>query len=327
MDQKILKNTGYSISAIGLGCVTFGREIDEETSRVILDYALEKGITFFDTSEAYGGGQTRHGRTEMFGVEDVREMSDEMSSSERILGDWMQDRGCRDEITICTKVASGASPENIKKALTESLERLKTDHVEIYKIHTPDTTVPISETLSGLTDEVNAGRVSVIGGSNYSAEQLQEALAASNAAQYARFDIVQPPYNLVAPEADKDIFPLCLQEGVAVTPYSPLAAGFLTGKYTPDRTTIPEGTRFHTSPAHADVYFSERNFSVVARLKEKSEEIGIPMVRLAMAWTMTHPAVTSTLIGARNIRHIDNAIQAYEQGLDSELRTEMSAWD
>ena len=327
MDQKPLGGSGRSFSAIGLGCVTFGREIDEESSRRVLDYALEKGITFLDTAEAYGGGQSRRGRTEALGIEDEREVSDEMNSSERIIGDWMHDRGCRDKITLCTKVSTGAGPENIKKALAASLERLRTDHVEIYKIHSPDTSVPISESLSGLTDEVNAGRIGVIGGSNYSADQLKEALDASASGGYARFEIMEPPYSLASPDAEKDIFPLCDEEGIAVSPYSPLAAGFLAGKYTPDRSQMPKGTRFHIAPGHADIYFTERNFRVVARLKAKADELGVPMVRLAMAWAMTHPAVTSVLVGARNIRHIDNAVQAYEQGLDPELRKEMTAWD
>lgn len=326
MDRTPLGSSGRTISGIGLGCVTFGREIDEETSRVVMDYALEQGITFFDTAEAYGGGQSRLGRKQSLGIEDEREVTGESSSSERIIGDWMRDRNCRDEITLCTKVSTGAGPENIKKALAASLERLRTDHVEIYKIHSPDTKVPISESLSALTDEVNAGRIGLIGGSNYSANQIREALDASASGGYPRFEIMQPPYSLALPDAEEDIFPLCDEEGIAVTPFSPLAAGFLAGKYTPDRSRIPRGTRFHISPSHADIYFTERNFRVVARLKALADEMGVPMVGLAMAWAMTHPAVTSVLVGARDTRHIDNAVQAYERGLDPELRKEMSAW-
>ncbi len=327
MEQKPLGQSGREISAIGLGCVTFGREIDEETSRRVLDYAMEKGITFLDTAEAYGGGQSRQGRRDSLGVDDEREASGEMSSSERIIGDWMRDRGCRSEVTLCTKVSTGASPENIRRAVTDSLERLKIDHVDVYKVHSPDESVPISETLAALDEEVKAGRTAVIGGSNYSAEQIREALDASDAAGYARFQIMQPPYSLAHTDAENDVFPLCAREAVAVTPYSPLAAGFLSGKYTPDRSRFPKGTRYDIVPAHADIYFSDRNFRVVERLRAKAQEIGLPMVRLAMAWAMTHPNVTAVLVGARTAAHVDNALDAYRHGLDPELRAEMSAWN
>ena len=328
MEQKPLGWTGRTISAIGLGCVTFGSEIDEEASYRVMDYALEKGLTFFDTAESYGGGQRRLRRKEALGIDDVREVSNEMYSSERIVGDWMHTRGCRDEITLCTKVSTGGSPENIAKALSASLERLRTDHVDIYKMHSPDTSTPIAETLvTALTAEVEKGRVGAIGGSNYSAAQLREALDASASAGYRRFEVLQPAYSLVRPEAEEEVFPLCRAEAIAVTPYSPLAAGFLTGKYTPDRLDIPYGTRLHMSPFHADMYFTDRNFRIVDRLRAKAAELGVPMVGLAMAWAMTHADVTSTLIGARTTDHIDNALQSWKDGLDLELRAEMSGWD
>ena len=327
MEQKPLGRTGRAISAIGLGCVTFGSEIDEQASYRVMDYALEKGITFFDTAEEYGGGQRRMRRKQVFGIDDAREVSDEISSSERITGDWMRTRGCRDQITLCTKISTGGSPENIARALSASLERLRTDHLDIYKMHSPDTTTPIAETLSALTAEVEAGRVRAIGGSNYSAVQLQEALDASASAGYRRFEVLQPAYSLARPEAEEELFPLCRAEAIAVITYSPLAAGFLSGKYTPDRSEIPHGTRLHISPGHADMYFTDRNFRIADRLRAKAVELGVPMVRLAMAWAMTHTDVTSVLIGARTTDHIDNALQAYREGLDPELRAEMSAWE
>ena len=319
--------SGKTISAIGLGCVTFGREIDEDTSRRVMDYALEKGITFFDTAEGYGGGQSRKGRRDGMGVDDEREVTDEVSSSERIIGDWMRDRGCRDAVTLCTKVGSGASAENIAKALGASLDRLGTGHLDIYKIHSPDASAPIAETLDALTREVKAGRATVIGGSNYSYDQLKEALDTSESEGYERFNIMQPPYNLAAPDVETDLLPLCREQQVAVTPYSPLAAGFLAGKYTPDRSQFPPGTRFHISPGHADIYFNDRNFRVVEKLREKSAEIGVSMVKLAMAWAMTNPDVTAVIAGARTTGHIDNAVAAYQDGLDPAFRAEMSAWN
>lgn len=327
MDQKPLGRTGKTISGIGLGCVTFGREIDEEQSYRIMDYAVERGITFFDSAEGYGGGNARSGRLAA-GTDDVRETTGEMSSSERIIGTWMRSNGARGQVTICTKVGSGGSPENIKLKLAASLDRLQTDRTDVYKMHSPDEGVPIAETLGALDAEVRAGRIGCIGGSNYDGAQMRESLDASAAHGYARFEITQPIYNLAHPEHEADLFPICQEEEVAVTPYSPLGAGFLAGKYRRgDRTAIPPRTRFDTVPGHIDVYFSDRGFNVVDALRVKSEEVGTPMVKLAMAWAMTHPAVTAVLVGAREMRHIDNAIEAYEMGLDPELRAEMSAWE
>lgn len=326
METRRLGRTEVSISEVALGCVTFGREIDEETSHEVMDYAYESGITFFDTAESYGGGQSRQTRRDRHGVHDAREVSGEWSSSERIIGDWMRSRGVRDEITICTKVSTGASPGNIARALDTSLDRLKTDRVDIYKIHSPDADTPIGDSLQALTSAVAAGKIGVIGCSNFSGQQLGEALAASAANGYARFEVTQPPYNLVQREAERDLYPLCVAQDISVTPYSPLGAGFLAGKYTRDTSDIPQGTRFDIAPSHADLYFSEANFRIVDRLRKASEELGVPMVRLAVAWAMTHPAVTSVIIGARSPAHVDNALEAYRMGLDRNLRRTMSSW-
>ena len=326
VEQRPLGRTGRTISAIGLGTVTFGREIDEETSYRLMDYAVEKGVTFFDTAEGYGGGQSQAQRRQALGVEDQREVTTEMSSSEKIIGRWLRKRGGRDKVTLCTKVSTGNSADNIHRAVAGSCERLGIDHVDIYKLHSPDPRTRIAETLDALTVEVNAGHIDVIGCANYSASQLQEALDASAAHGYARFEIAQPPYNMVLRDDEQDLFPLCTRAGVALTPHSPLGNGFLTGKFTPDRTTIPKGTRMDIAPGHIELYFDERGFRIHNRLRDKAAELGLPMVRLAMAWAMSHPDVTAVLIGARETRHIDNALEAYEMGLDPDLRAEMSAY-
>jgi aryl-alcohol dehydrogenase-like predicted oxidoreductase len=327
LEQRPLGRTGRTIPCIGLGCVTFGREIDEEASFRILDYAVEQGITFLDTAEVYGGGQARSYRKNYLGVEDVREVSGEMSSSERILGRWLRARNCRDAVTICTKVSTGGGPENIARALGASLERLGLDRVDVYKMHSPDPNTPIEETLGALDSEVKAGRIGAIGSSNYSAAQMREALSASAGRGYARFEITQPSYSLADRDAEKELFSVCRSEQIAVTSYSPLGAGFLAGKYTPDRNQFPKGSRFDVIPGHADVYFSDRNFRVVERLRDKAAQLGLPMVRLAMAWAMTNPDVTAVLIGARTQSHIDNALAAHDLHLDPGLRAEMSAWE
>ena len=327
LDRKPLGRTGRTISSIGLGCVTFGREIDEDTCYQVMDHALENGIDFFDTAEGYGGGQSYAGRKEAEGVEVQKEMTTEMYSSEKIIGRWMKLRGNRDDVTVCTKFSYGGSPEQVVKSLNGSLEHLGVDSVDVYKMHSPDDTVPIAETLDALNEQVNAGLIGAIGCSNFSYEQMREALDVSDSRGYARFQITQPIYNLAVPDADRDLLPLCTREGVAVTPYSPLGAGFLAGKYTPDRSKFPKGTRYDIMPGHADVYFSDRNFRVVEQLRAKSEELGVPMVRLAMAWVMTNPDVSAALIGARSTSHVDNALLSYNEGLGPDLRSEMTAWN
>lgn len=326
LERRPLGRSGSTISAIGLGGGNWGREIDEESSYRVMDYAVEKGITFFDTGDSYGGMQSWQARNTAYGTTDRRETTLEMHSSEKIIGRWMRSRGCRDQIEICTKIGSGGSPENIHKVVEGSMERLGVDRLDIFKLHTTYPDVPLDETLQAMDEEVCAGRVGVIGCSNHDAPDVRAALDVSAANGWARFEITQPPYSLADPKAELELLPLCQREGIAVSPYSPLAAGFLTGKYGRDPASWPRGSRYHIMPAHADVYFSDRNFRIVELLKEKGEELGIPSVKLAMAWVMTNPAVTSTLIGARHSGQVDNALEALRMGLDPDLRAEMSSW-
>lgn len=325
MESRPLGRSGRTLTPIGLGCVTFGREIDQEQSFRILDYAVEKEISWLDTAEAYGGGQSRAYRRNVMGIEDEREVSGEMSSSEKIVGHWLAERNCRDQIDICTKVNTGSDPENIRRAFNDSLERLQTDRVEIYKLHGPKPETPIAETLGALNELVDSGKVDVIGCSNFSAEQLREALDASAAHGFARFEIIQPGFSL-ANSGARNLFPLCREEEIAITSFGPLGSGFLTGKYTPDRDKFPKGSRYHIAPAHADLYFSDHNFELVEKLRQKAAAVGLPMERLAMAWVMTHEEVTSPLVGARETAHIDNALMALELELEPALFEEMTSW-
>lgn len=327
MEQAPLGRTGRTISRIALGTTTFGREIDEEESRRILDYAAERGMTLLDSAEAYGGGNARSYRRDVMGVEDVRETTDEVSSSERMIGTWMRDRGVVNSMTVLTKVSSGNSPENIERALNASLERLQVDSVPIYMVHNYDDQVPLDETMDALNRAVSDGRVQVLGCSNFTGMQIRDALAISTSNSYARFEIVENIYNLARPEEERDSMPVCAEHGITYLAYSPLGAGFLTGKYTPDRKALPERTRFHVIPGHCDVYFSKRNFRVVERLHAKSAELGTSMVHLAGAWVVANRSVGSTLFGARTTAHVDNALRAYTEGIPAELRADMAAWD
>jgi aryl-alcohol dehydrogenase-like predicted oxidoreductase len=327
MEQVPLGRTARTVSRIALGTTTFGREIDEDETRRILDYAVEHGLTLLDTAEAYGGGNARMYRRDVMGVQDVREATGEVSSSERMIGTWIRERGMADAVTVLTKVSSGNSPENIERALNASLERLQIDSVPIYMVHNYDDQVPLDETMDALNRAVSDGRAQVLGCSNFTGAQLRDALAISAAKGYARIEIVENIYNLARPEEERDSMPVCTGKEITFLAYSPLGAGFLAGKYTADRDALPDRTRFHVIPGHCDVYFSERNFRVVERLRAKAAELDESMVYLAAAWVVASRSVGSTLFGARTTAHLDNALRAYEEGIPAELRAEMAAWD
>ncbi|MBN18887.1 MAG: hypothetical protein CL758_05365 [Chloroflexi bacterium] len=329
MERKKVGKSDVEISAIGLGTTTFGREIDEDTAFKIMDYALDNGITFFDTAEAYGGGNAFENRKSSYGTTDIREKSMEMSSSELIIGRWMKQRGTRNEVEICTKISGGrGKAEEIRSSIDASLQRLGTDYIDIYKIHAPDVNTPISETLSELTNQVALGKTRTIGGSNYNQKQISEMLESAKANRFKRFEIMQPNYSLAVPDAEIEVFPICTEEEIAITPYSPLGAGFLTGKYIRgDRESIPKGTRMDVAPGHIDIYFNDRSFNIVDKLKLKSDELGIPITQLAMAWVMSNKSVTSALAGAKSPAHLENAINAYNMKLDDDLRNQMSSWE
>ena len=325
---RALGHSGLTTGVLSFGSGTFGREIDEATSWQLLDYALDQGITLLDTAEDYGGGNALAGRKATYGVDDVREVTTEMYSGEKIIARWMKDRGCRDQVLICTKVSSGNSAENIRTQVQASLERLMINQIDIYMLHGADE-VPLEETLDALNEQVDAGYVKSIGCSNFNASQLQESLDVSRRKGYARFEITEPPYSLADRSIEAELLPLCQREEIATLTFSPLAAGFLSGKYRPteERQSFPKGTRFDISPAHADIYFSDLNFRVLERLRQKAAELGEPMVYLAMAWVLGQADVTSVLVGARTIEHIDSAIRARDEGISQALRDEMSAWD
>lgn len=327
MEIRKLGRTDISIPALGLGTVTFGREIDEETSFRMMDCAMENGLTLFDTAEAYGGGNAREYRRQNMNVDDVRETTGEMHSSELIVGRWLRERNCRDQIVLCTKMSPPNPPDNIDRAVRDSIERLGVDCIDLYYLHSWDDDTPIDESLDALSRHVEAGRVRSIGCSNFTGEQLQAMLDSAAEHGYARPEAIQNNYNLACRDPEPDVFRICQENGVSFIAYSPIAAGFLTGKYTPDRDSLPAGSRFAVIPGHCDVFFTDRNFRIVEQLREKSEQTGQTMATLASAWVTSSPNVACTLFGARKIDHLLSGVAACESGIDAPLRAEMSAWE
>lgn len=295
MEYRSLGNTDLQVSSIGMGCVTFGREIDRDASFEVLDHAVERGITLFDTAEAYASG-----------------------ASESVLGEWIAARGVRDRIVLATKVSGTLTKERVISSAEESLQRLGTDHIDLFQLHVWDDETPLEETLDALGTLVAQGKVRHVGCSNWEAWQLCKALLMVHERGAVRMQSVQPPYNLVQREIETDLLPLCIDQGVGVISYSPLAAGFLTGKYTRGG-EVPAGTRFDVIPGHQPIYFTDNGFAVLERLKQASEESGHSMIQLALAWTLRQPGISSMLIGARNTGHVDQAFEAEQLAVDEGL--------
>lgn len=295
MEYRRLGNTDLNVSSIGMGCVTFGREIDRAASFAVLDRAREGGINLFDTAEAYADG-----------------------ASETVLGQWLAERGHRHDCVIATKVNGTLTQRRIVESAEASLQRLQIEQIDLFQLHDWDSSTPAEDSLAGLSALVESGKVRYVGCSNWSAAQLSDALTHCQAAGLHALSSVQPPYNLVNREIEADLIPLCADRAIGVLSYSPLAAGFLTGKYRRD-SEVPTGSRFDVIPGHQPIYFTDHGYGVVERLRQVADHSGRSMVDLALAWTLTRPGVTSVLIGARNTAQVDQAFLAESAGMDETL--------
>jgi aryl-alcohol dehydrogenase-like predicted oxidoreductase len=311
-----LGRTGLSVSRLCLGTMTFGLQCDEPTSVGILERAAAGGITFLDTSDVYplGGGLDTVGRTE------------------EILGRWLAGR--RHEFVVATKCFGamsarpwdrGLSRKHILDAIEGSLRRLRTDYVDLYQCHAPDDDTPIDETLRAFDDVVRAGKARYIGTSNFLTYRIARAMGRSEVLGVARFDSAQPRYNLLFRQVERDLLPLCLEEGVGVIPYNPLAGGLLSGKHRRHTGPTP-GTRFTLGNAarrYQDRYWHEREFATVEALRPLAASAGLSLATMAVAWVLANPAVTAPIIGASRPEQLDDLLPAAEKGIDAELKTRL----
>jgi len=300
MKHVKLGQSDLMVSSIGLGCVSLGREIDEETSRTVMDHAVERGITLFDTAMGYSDGV-----------------------SEEVIGRWMADRNCRESVVLATKLSGTFDREHVFAYCEGSLQRLRCDTIDIYLMHHFDPDTPLEETLEALDMLVKQGKVRTIGCSNFTARQLAEALWLQKRNGWARFESVQPIYNMVARQIEVELLPLCQEKQVGVISFSPLGAGFLTGKYHPDK-PFPKGSRFDTIPEHTDVYYHPDSWETLDALRVRSKELGISMVQLALAWVFAQSSITSILAGARTTAHVDQAFEAEERSKSPEVLEALS---
>jgi 1-deoxyxylulose-5-phosphate synthase len=312
-----LGRTGLRVSELCLGTMTFGLQCDEPTSVAILDEAFAAGIDFLDTADVYplGGDLETRGRTE------------------EIVGRWL--KGKRNEVIVATKCLApmgpkpwqqGMSRKHVLGAIDESLRRLGTDYVDLYQLHGDDPGTPIDEALEALDTVVRSGKARYVGVSNWLAYRLARAVGRSEARGLVRFDSVQPRYNLLFREIERELLPLCLEDGIGVIPYNPIAGGLLSGKHGGASTEPDPGTRFMLGKAaglYQRRYWKDREFATVEALKPLAAEAGVSLVTLAVAWVAAHPAVTSPIIGASRPAQLADSVAATKVHLDADLKARL----
>lgn len=300
MNYRKLGRSPLQVSRIGLGCATFGREIDQEMAFRVMDRAIFRGINFLDTAEAYSKGL-----------------------SEEVVGNWIEARGSRNKVLLATKVASGLTRERVLTSCNASLRRLKTDHIDLFQLHHFDVNHPQEPTLEALETLVKQGKVVSIGCCNHAAWQLCKALWIQDVNNWVRFDSDQECYNMAVRDIEKETIPLITDQQIGLVCYSPLGAGFLTGKYGRNK-LIPAGTRFDVVPGHSDSYFIDKSFTLVEAIKKHSAQLGTSMITLALSFVLSNPLITTMLIGARQVSHVDQALDALDQPMSNELRNTLT---
>lgn len=308
MEYRWLGNTGVQVSAFCLGTMTFGREADRKESAAIFGRCRDAGINLFDCANNYSNGE-----------------------AERILGELIA--GCRDEVVITTKVANrtgagvndrGLSRRHIAKAVEDSLRRLKTDRIDLYILHRFDEKTPLEETLRALDDLVRQGKVLYTGASNFTAWQTMKALGLSAAEGLPAFKCIQPMYNLVKRQAEVEILPMALAEGIGVIVYNPLGAGLLTGKYA-QADGADAGRRLDDNAMYRSRYGEAWMHETAGRFAAFARAEGFTPAALALAWAAHHPAVTAPILGARNVAQIEETLRAADIAMTTELYGRISA--
>lgn len=318
MKYTRLGRSGLKVSRLCLGTMTFGFQTDEAGAVSILNRAQEAGVNFIDTADAYplGGGLERVGLTE------------------DIIGRWL--KGRRHDFVVATKAYNQMGPNpwdvgnnrrHLFDAVDASLRRLGTDFIDLYQVHMYDTETPLDETLEALNDIVRSGKVRYIGCSNFLAYRVARALGRSEALGIARFISVQPRYSLLFREPERELLPLCLEEGIGVISYNPLAGGLLSGKH--DFTKPPaERSRFTLGEAgqmYQERYWHEREFETVNQFTSLARDAGIKPVTLAVAWVMNQAAITAPILGASRAEQLDDSLAAAEIELDRALMVKLDS--
>jgi len=313
MEYRSLGNSGLKVPVLCLGAMTFGEAndksfmhkvgCDEKTSFAIMSRALERGAGFIDTADVYG----------------------QDGLSERIVGAWMAEAKSRDRVVLATKFrfrmgegpnATGASRYRIVRAVEDSLRRLKTDRIDLYQIHMQDIDTPEEETLRALDDLVRAGKVLYLGASNYAAYRLTDSHWISKSEHLHRFVALQMQYSLMVRDLEREHVPLCRQFGLGILPWSPLAAGFLSGKYAKNQPP-PPGVRLEKWKERFANYDSDRGWRTLDAVNAIAKEKATTASAVSLAWLLAKPAVTSVIFGARSLEQLDDNLKAADVKLDA----------
>jgi aryl-alcohol dehydrogenase-like predicted oxidoreductase len=303
MKTKLLGRTGISVSELCFGTMSFGGDADESTAAAMYKACRDAGINFFDTANEYSKGR-----------------------SEEILGGLIKDH--RDDLVLTTKCfnptgpdinARGANRRHVVQAVEASLRRLQTDRIDVLFLHRFDPVTPIDEMMRALEDVVRAGKVIYPAVSNWAAWQTQRALDIQERHNWARLQVVQPMYSLVKRQAEVEILPMALTNGIGVTPYSPAAAGLLSGKYSGDATG-----RLKTNKMYEARYGDAWMFDVAEKYVAFCRQSGLHPVSTAIAWVAAHPAVTAPIVGARNVDQLKDSLAAIKVDMTPELRSEIA---
>jgi aryl-alcohol dehydrogenase-like predicted oxidoreductase len=307
MEIRNVGRSGLRVSLVGLGCNNFGGRLDVAATRRVVDRAIERGITLFDTADSYGN----------------------RGGSETQLGEVLGER--RKDIVLATKFSSpmndaqtlkGASRRYIMSAVESSLRRLRTDWIDLYQQHWPDPLTPIDETLRALDDLVRQGKVRYIGCSNFAGWQVADAAWTSRHEDITRFVSAQNEYSALVRDAERELLPALEAHGVGLLPYYPLASGLLTGKYRRDQ-PLPEGSRLATTASWAERFLTDRNWDKVEALQRFCAERGRSMTELAFAWLASRGVVSSIIAGATKPEQIDANVAAAQWKLDAAERAEI----
>jgi aryl-alcohol dehydrogenase-like predicted oxidoreductase len=308
MKYRNLGSSGVKVSALCLGAMTFGEAdeksfmhkvgSDEATAHAVLDRALAAGINFVDTADVYG----------------------QDGLSERVLGGWLAARGARDQIVLATKFRftmgdganrSGASRYRIRKCVEDSLRRLRTDRIDLYQIHMQDLAVPDEELVRALDDLVSAGKVLYVGCSNYAAYKLMRSLWIARTAHRAAFVTLQAQYSLLVRDLEREHVPLCRDEGLGILPWSPLAGGFLSGKFERGQPPVA-GTRLGEKAERFARYDLPRNWQILDAVRAVAAEHGATPAAVSLAWLLARPQVSSVIFGARTVAQLDANLAAVD---------------
>ena len=301
MKYSVLGKTGVKVSQLCMGTMSFGGIADEAMSRKMFDQCRDAGINFFDCADVY-----------------------EQGKSEQILGKFVSD--CRDEVVITSKVyfksgrgmnGAGANRYHMVRAVEGSLRRLKTDYIDLYFIHRFDDITPLEETLSALEQLVQQGKILYLGASNFAAWQVAKALGISDKRGWSRFECIQPMYNLVKRQAEVELFPMAISEGLGVIPYSPLGGGLFSGKY--GSSTKPESGRLVENQRYMTRYGQNQVYQVADKFNKLAQELNIHPATLAVAWVGATPGVTAPIIGARNTDQLKASLNAINVNMTEEL--------